>query len=277
MSGDQPLGGLLAGGKVRALAIDLDGTLMNSDDQLTPRNKAAVEAAVAAGIDIIVATARWYQNAERVARPLGLTRAVIACSGAEVRRLSDGADLMDLRLPLDFAADLYEILDGQRSLAWIPLDDVVLMRAEGSFDLELDELRHVPSLAAAADAAPRMALIQGTAVCQSVVEALEPKWSDQVQFLTSITHYGKTLLTLTAAGADKGVALRIACQDHGIDPSEVIAIGDSDNDIAMFRVAGASIAMGQASDEMKQLATAVTATNDEDGVAQAIERILADA
>ena len=270
MSADQPLDA----GKVRAFAIDLDGTLMTSDDTLTPRAMAAVGAALEAGIDIILATARWYQNAERVARPLGLTRAVIACSGAEVRRLSDGADLMDLRLPLDFAADLYEILDGERSLAWIPMDDVVLMRAEGSFDLELDELRHVPSLAGAADVAPRMALIQGTAVCQSVLDALEPRWRDQVQFLTSITHYGKTLLTLTAAGADKGVALRVACEDHGIDPGEVVAIGDSDNDLAMFSVAGASIAMGQAEEAVKGQADVVTGANTEDGAAEAIEKYI---
>jgi len=139
---------------------------------------------------------------------------------------------------MDFAGELYAVLDGQRSLAWVPLDDVVLMRAAGSPELQLPEVRHVPKLAEAADAPPRMALVQGTAVCRAVVDALEPSWNDRVQFLTSITSYGKTLLTLTAKGADKGVALTVACRDHGIDPSEVVAIGDSDNDIAMFRVAG---------------------------------------
>ena len=83
------------------------------------------------------------------------------------------------------------------------------------------------------------------------------------------------MLTLTAAGADKGVALEVACRDHGIDPADVVAIGDSHNDIAMFRVAGSSIAMGQASDEVKSAAAEVTASNDDDGVALAIERILA--
>jgi hydroxymethylpyrimidine pyrophosphatase-like HAD family hydrolase len=261
---------------VRALAIDLDGTLLTSEDTLSPRNLAAVGAALEAGIDVIIATARWYHQAERVARPLGLTRAVIACSGAEVRRLADGADLMDTRLPLEFAAELYEILDRQRVIAWVPLDDTVLMKAEGELDLPLPELRHVPSLAGAADAPPRMALVQGTSACRAVLDELEGRWADRVHFMTSITGYGKSLLTLTASGADKGVALRVACQDHGIEPSEVLAIGDSDNDIEMFRVAGRSVAMGQASDEVKAAATAVTGTNDDDGVAQAIERLLAE-
>jgi Cof subfamily protein (haloacid dehalogenase superfamily) len=261
---------------VRALAIDLDGTLLTSDDTLSPRNLAAVGAALEAGIDVIIATARWYQQAERVARPLGLTRAVIACSGAEVRRLSDGADLMDTRLPLEFADRLYAVLEGHRAIAWVPLDDTVLMKAEGAFDLPLPELRHVPDLAAAADGvAPRMALVQGTAACEAVVDTLADEWRDRVHFMTSITGYGKTLLTLTAMGADKGVALRVACEDHGIDPGAVLAIGDSGNDVEMFRVAGRSVAMGQASDEVKAAADEVTASNDEDGVAQAIERLLA--
>ncbi len=260
---------------MKALAIDLDGTLMTSDDTLSPRNRAALLAAVEAGIDVIVATARWYQNAERIARPLGLPGAVIACSGAEVRRLSDGADLFDVRLPDEFASELYTILDGQRSLAWVPMDDVVLMRAEGSVPIDLPEVRHVPSLAGAADRPARMALVQGTSVTGAILKHLAPAWSDRVHFKTSITHYGKTLLTLTASGADKGLALTVACRDHGIDPSDVVAIGDSDNDIAMFEVAGASIAMGQASDEVKAAAGSVTASNDEDGVALAVERLLA--
>lgn len=260
----------------KALAIDLDGTLLSSDDTLSPRNLEAVGKAIDAGIDIIIATARWYQAAERVARPLGLTRAVIACSGAEVRRLSDGADLLDVRLPPAFAAELVDIVDAHRSIAWLPLDDVVLMKAEGDFELPLPELRLAPCLAdAVGDATPRMALIQGTAVSQAVVDQLEARWRDEVHFLTSITGYGKTLLTLTAKGADKGVALEVACRDHGIEPSDVIAIGDSGNDVEMFRAAGASVAMGQADDEVKAAATYVTAPNDQDGVAQAIERLLA--
>ncbi len=61
----------------------------------------------------------------------------------------------------------------------------------------------------------------------------------------------------------------------GLQPREVVAFGDADNDVEMFRVAGASVAMGQASDEVKAKATAVTLRNDEAGVARAIERLLA--
>jgi Cof subfamily protein (haloacid dehalogenase superfamily) len=264
--------------RIRALAIDLDGTLLRRDETVSERNQRAVVAARAAGLGVIIATAGWYQRAERVARPFGLSGPVIACSGAEVRRLSDATDLMDVRLPAEFARQLYEIVDARRSIAWVALDDAVLMKIEG--DVKLDErfpeIRRVPSLRAAATAPPRIALVQGTSVNQAVVEALAPTWSDRVRFITSLSGHAKSILTLTAVGADKGVALEVACRDLGIEPSEVVAIGDADNDVEMFRVAGGSFAMGQATPEIKAAAKAVTGTNEEDGVAQAIDRLLAE-
>ena len=262
----------------RALAIDLDGTLLSRGEGISDRNRQAVEAARGAGLDIILATAGWYQRAERVARLFGLASPAITCSGAEVRRLSDGADLMDVRLPAEFAARLYEIVDRQRSIAWVALDDTVLMKIEGEPDPALltPEIRHVPNLAAAADVPPRMILVQGTGVTQAIRDALTDEWRDQVRFITSFSGYAKSILTLTAVGADKGLALAVACRDLGIDPADVVAIGDADNDVEMFRVAGGSFAMGQATDAVKAAAKAVTASNDEDGVAQAIERLLAD-
>jgi len=263
----------------RALAIDLDGTLLRRDETVSERNRQAVEAARAAGLQVILATAGWFQRAERVARPLGLFGPAITCSGAEVRRLSDGADLMDVRMPAAFAERLYEILDAHRCIAWVALDDAVLMKIEGTPDpaLLMPEIRHVPRLAgAAAGVPPRMVLVQGTAVTAAVREALADEWGAKVRFISSISGYAKSILTLTAVGADKGLALAVACRDLGIDPAEVVAIGDADNDMEMFRVAGGSFAMGQASDTVKAAAKAVTGSNDADGVAQAIERLLAE-
>jgi len=264
--------------RIRALALDLDGTLLRRDETVSDRNHRALEAARAAGLDLIVATAGWYQRAERVARAFDALGPVIACSGAEVRRLSDSAELMDVRLPTEFAARLFEIVDAHRCIAWVTLDDAVLMKIEG--DVELDdrypEIRRVPMLTGAADIAPRIALVQGTAVNRAIVDALAATWSDRVRFVTSLSGHGKSLLTLTAVGADKGVALEIACRDLGVDASEVVAIGDADNDMEMFRVAGGSFAMGQATERVKAAAKAVTGTNEDDGVAQAIERLLAE-
>ena len=99
-----------------ALALDLDGTLLGPDDAVSPRNRAAVGAAAAAGWHVILATATWDQLAERTAHELGLANPIIACSGAEVRRLRDGADLLDVRLPARFIEDLYTMCDAADGL-----------------------------------------------------------------------------------------------------------------------------------------------------------------
>jgi Cof subfamily protein (haloacid dehalogenase superfamily) len=269
--------------ELQALAFDLDGTLLSRDESVSPRNPAAVRAALDAGWQLIIATARWYQLAEEVADIFGLRGPVIACSGAEVRRLSDGADLFDVRLPVAFAEELYAICDHQRCVAWIALDKDVLIKmdgqpAPGSLPAGL---RHVPSLHEASlgpdgRVPPRIALIQGSEVIKRILEELVQDWSRDVRFVQSFSSRGRTNLALTATGADKGVALAVACADLGLLPQQVVAIGDAQNDIEMFRVAGGSFAMGQADDEVKAAASAVTAPNDEDGVAQAIERLLAE-
>jgi Cof subfamily protein (haloacid dehalogenase superfamily) len=259
----------------RAFAIDLDGTLLGPDHQVSPANRRAVQAARDAGLEIVIATARWYQLALAVANDLQLSGPAIACSGAEVRRLSDGADLFDVRLPSEFADQLFSLCDAMRCLVWAALDDTVLFKLDGDPPPHLPpELRPVPKLTGAAGDAPRMVLVQGTTAMKRIVDDLAAEWSDRVRFVESISSDAKSILTLTSTGADKGAALAVACKELQIHPQHVVAIGDAENDVEMFRVAGTSFAMGQATDVVKAAATHVTAPNDGDGVAEAINAIL---
>jgi len=260
----------------KALAVDLDGTLLHSDEQVTQRSLEALKAAKAAGLHVIIATARWHQLAERVARSIDTKEPIIACAGAQVRRETDNHDLLDLRLPRKFADQLYAILDQRRCIASIALDEAVLIKMEGNPDPSLlpAEATLVGKLAGKADAAPRIALIQGREANAEVVTRLKEPWKDQVRFVESFSSQRKSMLTLTAEQANKGAALSVACADMGISSAEVISFGDSEADIEMFKVSGASVAMGQASDLVKSFATAVTLSNDDDGVALAIENLL---
>jgi hydroxymethylpyrimidine pyrophosphatase-like HAD family hydrolase len=259
----------------RALALDLDGTLLGPDDTVSERDRRAVQAAAAAGWHVVLATARWYQLAERTARDLGLVDPVIACSGAEVRRLRDGVDLFDVRLPAAFTAELYELCHRHDGTVLVYQDRDVVLRSTSPAPLpELPELRPIDSLAAA-QGTPRCILLFGEALNAAVVDGLQPAWRDEVRFLTSMSGRGASALTLTARGADKGLALRIACDELGIAPAEVVAMGDSETDVEMFRIAGAGVAMGQAPAEVREAATWVTTSNADDGVGRAIERLLA--
>ena len=259
--------------RYRAVALDLDGTLLTPDGVLSDRNRRAVHAASAAGWHVVLATARSFQQARRIADELGVVDLVIACSGAEVRRLRDLASLHDVRLPAAFATELYTVCEQGEGTVLIYQDDNVLVRAPADTPRrDHVELRYVQTLAGA-DPTPRCALIFGETLSESA-RALQPAWRAEVRFLNSLTGQGDPVLTITGAGADKGIALEIACADLGIDVSEIVAMGDAETDIEMFRSAGASVAMGQAPPAVQKAATWVTATNAADGVGVAIDQLL---
>lgn len=258
----------------KALAIDLDGTLLVGED-LPHENIVALRAARDAGLQIIIATARWIQMAQRVEAQIGLHGPAIACSGAQVYIPDLGRDIFDERLPEDFTEDLYALCDAERCIATITVEDRVLVKLEGEPGGGTPpEIHFVPRLAGTDFGRPRVANIQGSGVYRRIREELQPRYQGKVNFFDSISPSGKTIMTLTAATASKGVALQHACTHLGISPTEVITFGDAENDIEMFRISGASVAMGQADEKTKAAATVVTARNDEAGVARAVERLL---
>lgn len=262
--------------KYKALAIDLDGTLLVGEE-VPEDNVTALRAARDAGLAIIIATARWKQMAQRVEAKIGIQGPAITCSGAQVYDPALGRDIFDERLPEDFTRDLYAICDAERCVATITVEDRVLLKLDGQPDPAAmpPEMRWVPKLDGADPSLPRVANIQGSHVYQRIREELKPRYQDRVHFFDSIGPSGKVIYTLTSARASKGKALETACAHLGLSPDEVVTFGDAENDIEMFRISGASVAMGQADERTKAAATAVTARNDEAGVARAVEKLLA--
>ncbi len=261
--------------RFKALAIDLDGTLLVGE-RVPGDNIVAVQAARDAGYRIIIATARWHQMAVRIGELIGIEDPVIACSGAQVHLPKEHRDIFDERLPEDFVAALYDLCDAERCVATVTAGNEVLLKLDGEPDRAqmMPEMRWVPRLAGASTTLPRVAAIQGSRVNARIREELEPVFADRVHFFDSIGPTGKLILTITSATASKGEALKAACRHIGLRSTDVVAFGDAENDLEMFRVAGASVAMGQADDEVKKHATAVTVRNDEAGVARAIEKLL---
>jgi len=259
----------------KALAIDLDGTLLVGED-LPPDNITALRAARDAGFKIIIATARWVQMAQRVEEQIGIKGLVIACSGAQVHDPETHRDIFDERLPADFTRDLYAICDAQRCVATVTVDHEVLLKLDGEPDMSAmpAEMRWVPQLAGTEASLPRVANIQGSGVYRLIKDELQPRYGKTVHFFDSIGPSGKVILTLTSSKASKGVALRHACNHLRIALDQVITFGDAENDIEMFRISGASVAMGQADERTKAAATTVTVRNDEAGVARAVEHLL---
>lgn len=259
----------------QALAIDLDGTMLVGES-LPEANLLAARRASEAGLRIIIATARWRQMALDIAGQIGLADPVIACSGAQVFDQTTGTDLFDERLPEAFTRELFELCDSTRCVATVTFTDRVLLKLDGEPDRSAmrEEMEWTPSLIGADASQPRIAAIQGSKINEIIKNELAPKYAEDVHVFDSIGPNGKIIITITGRRASKGTALQHACEHLGIALEDVIAFGDAENDVEMFKIAGASVAMGQANEFTKSHATRVTLTNEEAGVAHVINELI---
>lgn len=254
-------------------AIDLDGTLLNSQNRISEATEAALRDLVAAGVVVAPATARWYQVAVRPFERMGLQVGVIACGGADVRA-PDGRTLAEKPLPPDFVPFIAGLCD---RAGWV----TTLSSAGRTYRRE-DEM---PPWASQAPEwmTPvthlRDAHLAGLLTVIATVGPNDPylaeldAWAGRVSCHRAVSFQGDEMVTLTAPGVDKGTGLRALCEALGVDPSEAVAIGDSEVDLPMFEVAGLAIAMGNATPEAKAAASMLTGPAEEDGVAEAIRRI----
>ena len=259
----------------KALAIDLDGTLLVGED-LPEENIRAVQSARDAGISVMIATARWSHLALRLQAQMGIQDPIIACSGAQVLDPVADRDVFDHRLPEDFTDQLFEICNAERCIATVTTTQDVRMKLEGELDRSLvgPEVEGVAHLSVDADDLPRVVAVQGSRCNDRIRSELGQRFEGRVNILDSVGPTGKIVLTITAKAATKGAALTSACEHLGITPENVVAFGDSENDLAMFELAGAAVAMGQADEATKAAATFVSKPNTEAGVAHGIYKLL---
>jgi len=259
--------------RVRLIALDLDGTLLTKGNTVSDGNAAAVREAVAAGVHIVLATSRWYMLAKRTADLLGITSPIICHNGAMIREPADGRTLLELDIPAEAAREIAAIADEQRYESMVTVDDVTYMitrrpdvdpkRLPGGMVLTERLSDHVP------DGAQGFLFFMQDAV-DGVRERLGQRYEGVLNLAWGYSETFPPYLNIVHAGADKGRALRMVCEHVGVPLDETMAIGDAAPDLDMMAMAGVSVAMGNAPDDVKSRADAVGPGNREDGVAWAI-------
>lgn len=269
---------------VRLVALDVDGTLLTSDGTLTLRVKNAVRAACMGGATVAIATARRWTGARFIAQELELEGPLIVFDGALVRAFPGGEPLLAHTLSPLLTQQIAQILAAHEL-------QVVTQHS-------LPEGERMAVSASPAHPDWMQAYLSATAGQTTVVPLSEvsSRFSDTIRVVTFgpeprlraafdslgalpigrqiLPHgnYGTSELTLFAPEASKGAALRWLAERLAIPLAQTMAVGDGVNDVSMLRIAGLGVAMGNAAPEVKLVANATTATNDDDGVALAIER-----
>jgi Cof subfamily protein (haloacid dehalogenase superfamily) len=265
---------------IKLLAIDLDGTLYNSEQHLTSRSREAVWEAQKAGVQPVIVTGRGRRGAENALDMLSMELAYICSAGALVRSGPNGDPIYiwtfqatQELLPLfqfsrenniGLFADTPEgkhCWFGPDSMREImdPLTAKEAFKSMHSFVPEKDFDRPLLKMTIAAE--PSL-LQQAEQIIRENCPSIH------------YTYSGPNYIDLTADGVNKGTALKALTEYLGLQANEIAAIGDQCADFQMLQYAGLPIAVSNAVPELKQSAKWIAPSNDEDGVAWAIEEIL---
>ena len=267
--------------RIRLLVSDIDGTLVDSSKQLTPRVLAAVALLREAGIKLVLVSSRPAHGMDMFMEPLGIDTPRAGLNGGEIMA-PDGTVLAQIVLNADVARRVVEALDEHAVEPWLFAEGEWLVRKSlhsqsGGAYVSKERRAVQMEPVAVADFEShyhKIGKIMGSTTDYHLLERVETNlqtmFGDQVNAHRSQAYY----LDVTHPDANKGEAARRLAEMLGIPMSETACIGDMGNDIAMLDVAGLAIAMGNGTPEVQEAAHYVTDTNERDGWAQAVEQLV---
>lgn len=270
----------------RIIVLDLDGTLLNSEKQISPANYAALQKAAAGGVHIVPSTGRFYEGMPQVVRTLPFVRYVITINGAEILDTAENRVLHRAEMPVSEALEVFAYLDDLPVVYDCFVDGWGWM-ARAHYEKVADyiaaprTLEMVRRLRTPVEDLKAWVSEKGMGV-QKIQMFFADMQSRSGAFSLLSGRFPHLIVTssiannieLNAKNANKGDALRFLCRQFNVDISDTMAFGDGDNDIPMLRAAGTGVAMQNAEAQVKAAADYITRTNDEDGVALALNEYL---
>jgi len=270
--------------EIRLLAIDIDGTLLTPQGEISPRTLSAVRAAQEAGIIVTLATARRYLNTRQLAEALGLSIPLILYDGALTIQHPQGKILhtnplqaliaqhtVEVLIRHDIQPVVHHIIDAVEEIWTGPaeLDNAWIADYFNAFPRVIRRMPYSTLCIGQQDPLRVVAFAPEAVIASLVPEisALQCSWNAIKQ-----GNFGSAEMAIMHTHCSKAAGLTALAQQLDIPLAHVMAIGDNNNDIEMLEAVGWGVAMGQASDTVRSIAQAVTTSNAEDGVARAIEQ-----
>jgi Cof subfamily protein (haloacid dehalogenase superfamily) len=271
---------------VRLIALDIDGTLLDSRWTVPAANRQAIQEAARRGIEVALVTGRRYDFALPVALDLGCPITMIVNNGGLIRS-SDGRTRMKRLLPVDVARTVLEMACQWRAGAAVIFDrprenQLILERLDPDdsmryayYSRNLDFIGIVSPVEECLTEPPLQVMFSGTVAEMDEIEQLliNAKLGPELK-LASTKYASKdfAMLDILPPGCTKGAALAEWASLKGFGRQEILAIGDNHNDREMLEFAGIPVVMQNSVPELKSFGWHETDSNDEGGVATAIER-----
>lgn len=240
---------------IQLVALDIDGTLVNQADKVTDETKAMIKRVVQRGIHVLLCTGRSVDTSYPVAQALHLQSDLITVNGGEI--WTKDKELIERHvLQTNQVVELLQLAEEHR------MDKVWLVSSEGVFK------EAIPHDLSAYDCVKF-----GT---HSMDMEKMRSFTQQAEALHTVelSSWHPLMIEANALGVSKGSALESISKRLNIPMKQMMAIGDNQNDVTMIQSVGLGIAMGNATDALKQVADDVTDTNENNGVAHALEKYI---
>lgn len=263
---------------IRLVAMDLDDTLLRDDWTISPRVVKAIQKAREQGVKMTIATGRMPISARPYVEQLGVDIPVITYHGAMVQQALSGEILFRRVIPSSLAAEIVRDVSQRGFYVQVYLKDRVVTTQLNRQSQEYIKISSVCIeeadlsilLSQEPEGVEKILLIGKETELDQLAPVLGECYGKKVH----VTKSKPIFLEMIDRKVNKGVALAALAEKLGIAQKDVMAIGDSFNDLEMIKYAGLGVAMGNARREIKEQANAVTASNEEDGVAEAIEQYI---
>lgn len=260
--------------EIRLVAIDLDDTLVRDDNTVSLRTIQTIQAAQNKGIHVVIATGRMFQSTWPVAQTLELGDVpLIIYSGGAVQSAVKGTILYENPLPEDIRDTVLRLAKENQWYVQVYIDDVLLVEKRTERTERYEKSSGAKAVAIGTDLYKvegrplKILMIDDTEKLDYAAKIIKNVLGESVHVLRSKTNY----LEIMAPGSSKGAALLAMTKKLNIGMEQVMAFGNSQNDVDMLEIAGISVAVANAEDNVKDIAHIICDANNDDGVAKTIE------
>ena len=269
--------------KYKLVAIDMDGTLLNSDNEISTRNIDILQKAIKKGIYIVLSTGRILGSALYYANSINIKNPIVACNGAIVSWGKGKSILYEKAIKIQTSKEVIELAEKSGIYYHFYDRDTFYTKKVDDENLEFYESKKN-------NLKKQQVKLK---VLENPIELLDTDKPNIYKFVfveddrDKLIDFRQKLKTIEEInicsswfnnievmndGVSKGSGLKYLINKLNIDKSEVVAIGDNENDISMFEMAGLAVAMGNGDEIIRKHSHVITDTNDENGVANAIEK-----
>lgn len=266
---------------IKLIAIDLDDTLLHDDISVSDYSKKVLKSAMDRGVKIVIATGRMFQAARPWGQAIGLGDVPMICyTGSMTGLCESGKVLRDVRIDYDLALEILSVIRKHGWYAHTYIDDELYVPFRDERTDAYEKQCGVKAHVAGDDfytpkKAPTKILVcdYDMEVMKEIESVLRTGYADKVGQVKSKPFF----FEMNNKECSKGNAVKALAESYGIEPSEIMAFGNGNNDASMLRMAGSSFAVANASPSAKEAAKGLTDSNNEDGVAKAIARYVLEA